>query len=43
VAEHDETREVSRRTFLFELAAMGVGTSLLASCARAASGGVSTA
>jgi sugar phosphate isomerase/epimerase len=39
VAEHDETREVSRRTFLFELAAMGVGTSVLASCARAASVG----
>ena len=43
MAEHDETREVSRRTFLFELAAMGIGTSVLASCARAASGGVSTA
>jgi len=38
VAEHDEKREVSRRTFLFELAAMGVGTSVLASCARAAGG-----
>ena len=42
MAEHDQTREVSRRTFLFELAAMGAGTTLLASCARAASG-VSTA
>jgi sugar phosphate isomerase/epimerase len=38
VAEHDESRQVSRRTFLFELAAMGVGTSVLASCARAAGG-----
>ena len=38
MAEHDEKREVSRRTFLFELAAMGVGTSVLASCARAAGG-----
>jgi len=36
VAEHDETRQVSRRTFLFELAAMGVGTSVLASCASGA-------
>jgi sugar phosphate isomerase/epimerase len=35
VAEHDETREVSRRTFLFELAAIGVGTSVLGACARA--------
>jgi sugar phosphate isomerase/epimerase len=38
VAEHDERREVSRRTFLFELAAMGVGTSVLASCAGAGTG-----
>ena len=38
MSEHDETRQVSRRTFLFELAAMGVGTSVLASCASAASG-----
>jgi sugar phosphate isomerase/epimerase len=38
VAEHDERREVSRRTFLFELAAMGVGTSVLASCAGAGAG-----
>ncbi len=43
MAEHDETRQVNRRTFLFELAAMGVGTSVLASaCARAA-GGLTTA
>jgi sugar phosphate isomerase/epimerase len=35
VAEHDETREVSRRTFLFELAAIGVGTAAMAACARA--------
>jgi sugar phosphate isomerase/epimerase len=33
VTERDEKREVSRRTFLLELAAMGVGTSVLASCA----------
>jgi len=44
VAEHDETRQVSRRTFLFELAAMGVGTSVLASCAGSGStAGVGTA
>lgn len=42
MAEHDESRQVSRRTFLFELAAMGAGTSVLASCAKAA-GGMSTA
>jgi len=36
VAEQDETRQVNRRTFLFELAAMGVGTSVLASCASSA-------
>jgi len=46
VAEHDEKKGVSRRTFLFELAAMGVGTSVLAACAssagsRAASAGAS--
>ena len=44
MAEHDETRQVSRRTFLFELAAMGVGTSVVASCAGSGStAGVSTA
>jgi sugar phosphate isomerase/epimerase len=42
VAEHDERREVSRRTFLFELAVMGVGTSVLASCAGGAVGGTAT-
>ena len=42
MAEHEESRQVNRRTFLFELAALGVGTSVLASCARAA-GGMSTA
>jgi sugar phosphate isomerase/epimerase len=42
VAEHDESRQVSRRTFLFEMAAMGVSASVLASCAKAA-GGMSTA
>ena len=43
MAEHDEKREVSRRTFLFELAAMGVGTSVLASCASAAGSAGATA
>ena len=43
MAEHDETREVSRRTFLFELAAIGVGTTVLGACARAAAGGAGTA
>ena len=38
MAEHDERREVSRRTFLFELAAIGVGTTVLGACARAAGG-----
>ena len=43
MVEHDETKQVSRRTFLFELAALGVGTGVLASCARAATaGGAST-
>ena len=42
MAEDDESRQVNRRTFLFELAALGVGTSVLASCAKAA-GGMSTA
>ena len=35
MAEHEEKREVSRRTFLVELAAIGVGTSVLGACARA--------
>ena len=37
MAEHDETREVSRsrRTFLFELAAIGLGTGVMSACARA--------
>jgi hypothetical protein len=35
VSEHDETKELNRRTFLFQLAAMTAGGSLLASCARA--------
>lgn len=43
MAEHDEKREVSRRTFLFELAAMGVGTSVLAACAGATSSAGATA
>jgi sugar phosphate isomerase/epimerase len=43
VAEHDEKKELSRRTFLFELAAMGVGTSVLASCASAAGSAGATA
>ncbi len=45
MSEHDETRQVNRRTFLFELAAMGVGTGVLASCASSAgsAAGVSSA
>jgi len=35
VSEHDEKTELNRRTFLFQLAAMTAGGSLLASCARA--------
>ena len=35
MTEHDETREVSRRTFLFELAAMGVGAASVMSVVRA--------
>jgi sugar phosphate isomerase/epimerase len=33
VSEYDEKRDLSRRTFLFELAAIGLGTSVLSSCA----------
>jgi sugar phosphate isomerase/epimerase len=40
VSEHDEGKELNRRSFLFQLAAMTAGGSLLASCARA---GVSAA
>jgi sugar phosphate isomerase/epimerase len=39
VGEHEEKRELSRRTFLFQLAAVSVGGSLLASCARAGATG----
>jgi sugar phosphate isomerase/epimerase len=35
VDEYEETREVNRRTFLFELAAIGLGTSVLSGCASA--------
>ena len=35
MSEHDEKNELNRRTFLFQLAAMTAGGSLLASCARA--------
>jgi sugar phosphate isomerase/epimerase len=35
VSEHDEKKELTRRTFLFQLAAVTAGGSLLASCARA--------
>jgi len=35
VSEHDERRELSRRSFLFELAALTASGSLLASCASA--------
>jgi sugar phosphate isomerase/epimerase len=38
VGEHDEKRGVNRRTFLFELAAIGVGTSTLAACASSGMG-----
>jgi hypothetical protein len=34
VSEHDEKKELNRRTFLFQLAAMTASGSLLASCAR---------
>lgn len=37
MGEHDETREVSRRTFLFELAAIGLSTGVLSGCASAIS------
>jgi sugar phosphate isomerase/epimerase len=40
VAEHDESRALSRRTFLFQLAAIGAGGGLLASCSRAIAAGV---
>jgi len=33
VAEHEEKKGVNRRTFLFELAAIGIGTSAFAACA----------
>jgi sugar phosphate isomerase/epimerase len=33
VAEHEKQEGVNRRTFLFELAAIGIGTSTLAACA----------
>lgn len=36
---HDEERELSRRTFLFELAAIGLSTSVLSSCAGVLSRG----
>ena len=35
MSEHDEKKELNRRNFLFQLAAMTAGGSLLASCARA--------
>jgi sugar phosphate isomerase/epimerase len=43
VGEHEEKPELNRRTFLFQLATMGVGSSLLASCARAVGTGGSAA
>ena len=39
MSEHDDAREIGRRTFLYELAAIGVGTSMLGACARAVSVG----
>ena len=38
MSEHDEKKELNRRTFLFQLAAMTASGSLLASCARAGVG-----
>lgn len=38
MSEHDEKKELNRRTFLLQLAAMTAGGSLLASCARAGVG-----
>jgi sugar phosphate isomerase/epimerase len=38
VGEHDEKKGVNRRTFLFELAAIGIGTSAFAACAGATAG-----
>ena len=43
MAEHDERKEVNRRTFLFELAAIGMSTSVVGACARAAGGSAGTA
>jgi sugar phosphate isomerase/epimerase len=39
VGEHDETRALNRRTFLFEMAAIGLSTSVLSACAGAISRG----
>jgi sugar phosphate isomerase/epimerase len=39
VSQHDEKDGVNRRAFLFELAVMGLSTSALSACARAAAGG----
>ena len=35
MAKHDEMNEVNRRTFLFELAAIGLGTGLMSACSSA--------
>jgi sugar phosphate isomerase/epimerase len=35
VTEHDETRDVSRRTFLYDLAAIGLGAGVMSACSRA--------
>lgn len=43
MAEHDERKEVNRRTFLFELAAIGMSTSVVGACGRAAGGSAGTA
>ena len=42
MSEHDEKRELSRRSFLFELAALTASGSLLASCASAGTGASTT-
>lgn len=39
MGEHEEKREVNRRTFLFELAAVGLSTSVLSGCASEGAGG----
>jgi sugar phosphate isomerase/epimerase len=42
VSEHDQPTEMSRRTFLLELAAVGLGTSALSTCAAVSSRGTAS-